>query len=112
MVLTGNQTREFFEQPTQMGIPHATVVQLAQEGIESVDDLQDFDKDSLQQVADNLRRPGGRIPDPNPGAAEGATIPTPPFIFDAKSQKRLLVACDLVRYYDAVGRDLTAANIQ
>ena len=113
MVLTANQTRDFFEQPAQMGIPHATVVQLAQEGIESVHDLQDFDKDSLQQLADNLRRPGGRVPDPNPAAAaQGATVPTPPFVFGAKSQKRLLVACDLVRYYDTVGRDLTAGNLQ
>ena len=94
-----------------MGIPHATVVQLQQEGIMSVDDLADFDKDSLQQLADNLRRPGGRVPDPNPGAA-GATIPTPPFVFGAKSQKRLLVACNLVRYYNTVGRPLTAANMQ
>ena len=111
MVLTLNQMREFFEQATQMGIPHATVVQLAQEGIETIPDLEDFDKDSLQQVADNLRRPGGRVLDPNPGAAKGATIPTPPFIFGAKSQKRLLVACDIVRYYDTVGRELTAANM-
>ena len=52
------------------------------------------------------------MPDPNPGAAEGATIPTPPFVFGAKSQKRLLVACNLVRYYNTVGRNITAANMQ
>ena len=44
-----------------------------------------FDKDSLQQLTDNLRKPGGRIPDPNPNAAEGATIPTPAFTYEAKS---------------------------
>jgi hypothetical protein len=80
-----------------MSIPNATVIQLQNEGIESVDDLIDFDKDTLQQVADNLRRPGGRIPHPTLGAAPGATIPTPPFVFGAKSQKRLLAACDIVR---------------
>ena len=95
-----------------MGIPHATVVQMDAEGITTVDDLADFDKDSLQQLADNLRRPGGRVADPNPNADPGATIPTPSFVFGAKSQKRLSVACDLVRYYQTVGRDLTAANIQ
>jgi hypothetical protein len=112
MVLTAAQTTAFFENPEQMGIPHDTVVQLQQEGITTVDDLADFDKDSLQQLADNLRRPGGRVPDPNPGAAPGATIPTPPFVFGAKSQKRLLVACNLVRYYNTVGRPITAANMQ
>ena len=112
MVITAAQTREFFENAAQMGIPHDTVTQLPREGIETINDLQDFDKDSLQQVADNLRRPGGRVPDPNPAAAEGATIPTPLFISGAKSQKRLLVACDIVRYYDAIGRDISAANMQ
>jgi hypothetical protein len=82
------------------------------EGITNVQDLADFDKDSLQQLADNLRKPGGRVPDPNPNAAPGATIPTPAFVFGAKSQKRLFVATDLIKYYDATGRDYTAANLQ
>jgi hypothetical protein len=112
MVLTAAQILAFFEDDDQMGIPHATIVQLQQEGITTVGDLADFDKTSLQQVADNLRRPGGRVPDPDPGAAVGATIPTPSFVFGAKSHKRLLVACDLVRYYETVGRDLTAPNLQ
>ena len=77
-----------------------------------VADLADFEKQELQQLADNLRKPGGRIPDPNPNAAPGATIPTPAFTYGAKSEKRLTVACDLVRFYQTVGRDLTAANIQ
>ena len=112
MVLTGTQTTAFFEQPDQMGIPHVTVLQLQAEGITSVSDLADFNKDSLQQLADNLRRPGGRVPDPNPTAQAGSTIPTPPFIFGAKSQRRIAVAYDLVKYYRTVGRDLTSANLQ
>jgi hypothetical protein len=54
MILTAAQTTAFFENEDQMGIPHATVVQLATEGIMSVIDLADFDKASLQQLA-----PGG-----------------------------------------------------
>ena len=53
MVLTGTQTTAFFEQLDQMGIPHVTMVQLQAEGIASVSDLADFNKDSLQQLADN-----------------------------------------------------------
>ena len=112
MVLTAAQTTAFFESPDQMGIPHATMVQMQQEGIQSVADLADFEKQSLQQLADNLRKPGGRVPGPDPNAALRATIPTPAFTYGAKSQKRLTVACDLVRFYQTVGRDLTAANIQ
>ena len=54
MVLTAAQTTSFFENADQMGVQHATVVQLALEGIQTVDDLADFDKEALQQLADNL----------------------------------------------------------
>ncbi len=112
MVLTAAQTTAFFEAADQMAIPHATVVQMVIEGITTVDDLAEFDKDSLQQLADNLRRPGGRVPHPDINPPDGTTIPTPPFTFGIKSQKRLLVATDLVKYYDATGRALTAGNLQ
>ena len=112
MVLTMAQMTTFFEHAEQMGIPHTTVVQLQSEGIDVAADLADFDKDSLQQLADNLRWPGGRVPDPNPGAPPGATIPTPPFVFGTKSQKHIAITCDLVRFYTTVGRDLTVANLQ
>ena len=104
MVLTAAQTTAFFEIPDQMGIPHATMVQMQQEGIQWVADLADFEKQSLQQLADNLRKPGERIADPDPNAPLGATIPTPAFTYGAKSQKRLTVACDLIRFYQTVGR--------
>jgi hypothetical protein len=94
------------------GIPNATVVQLQEEGIDTVADLADFDKDTIEQIAANLRRPAGRIPDPNPGAAAGATIATPPFVLGAKSQQRLTTATALVRFYDTVGRLVTAGNLQ
>ena len=112
MVLTAAQMTSFFENADQMGVQHATVVQLALEGIQTVDDLADFDKEALQQLVDNLRRPGGRVPNPDPGAAGGLTIPTPAFVFGAKSQKCLGIACELVWYYNTVGRNLTAANMQ
>lgn len=107
MVLTAAQTTAFFEDEAQMAIPHATVIHLQEEGISTVDDLSEFYKNDLNQLADNLRRPGGRVPDPN---NPQATIPTPPFIFGMKSQKRLLIACDLVRYHQMCGRPLTVAN--
>ena len=112
MVLTAAQTTAFFEHVDQMGIPHVTVLQLQAEGIPSVSDLADFNKDSLQQLADNLRHPDGCVPDPNPTAQPGSTIPTPPFVFGAKSQRRIAVACDLVNCYKTIGCELTAANLQ
>ena len=70
-----------------MGIPNLTVVQIRQEGIVHVEDLVDFNKDTIEQIAANLRRPAGRVPDPNPAAGANATIPTPPFVLGAKSQQ-------------------------
>jgi hypothetical protein len=94
MALTAAQTAAFFQEQeeAQMGIPHPTVAQMQAEGITNVQDIADFDKESLQQLADNLRRPGGRSPNHNPNAAPGTTIPTSAFVFGAKSQKRLQVA--------------------
>ena len=112
MVFTIAQTTAFFEAADQMGIPGDTRVQLGEEGIEAVSDLSDFDKDTLTQVADNLRQPGGRIANPDPNAPPGATIPQPPFVFGAKSQKRLLAACDTVRYYEMIARELSASNMR
>ena len=43
---------------------HTTFVQLLHEGIATVSDLVDFDKESIQQILDNLMSPGGRVPDP------------------------------------------------
>ena len=45
MVLTAAQTTTFFEHAEQMGIPHATVLQLQSKGITLVSDLVDFNKD-------------------------------------------------------------------
>ena len=112
MVLTIAQMTTFFEHAEQLGIPHTTVVQIQSEGIDVVADLVDHDKTSLQQLADNLRCPGRCVLDPNPGDSPGATIPSPPFVFGAKSQKHIAIACDLVRYYTTVGRYLTVPNLQ
>ena len=96
MVFTGAQTTAFFEEASQMSIPNGTVVQLANEGIDKVDDLNEFDKTSIEDISHNLRRP-----------EQGQ-----PFVFGAKSQKRLIIACDLIRYYETVGRAPSAMNMQ
>jgi predicted RecB family nuclease len=54
MVLTVVQTAAFYEQDAQMGIPNATVIQMQNEGINTVNDLAVFDKDTIEQIAANL----------------------------------------------------------
>ena len=63
MVLTAAQTTAFFT--TQMEIPVATYDQMQREGIQSVTDLEDFDEKAVTYLSDNLRKPPGRVPDPN-----------------------------------------------
>ena len=101
----------FFENPDQMGIPHETVLQLVHEGISDVQDLADFQPDTIDKIAANLRNPATRVADTSDGAAAGATLALPPFIFSAMSQKKLTIAAELLRYYGLVGRPTTAANI-
>ena len=96
MVLTNTQTTAFFTGPNQMAIPAATVTQLAQEGVGVVGDLEEFSESNLKQIAESLKRPGGRVPDPAVGAPRGATIPTPLFIFGEKYLKKLTVASEIV----------------
>jgi len=73
MVLTAAQVAAFFTDADQMGIPVRTVNQLANEGIVTPGDLIDFDKDTIVMVAENLRRPGGREPNPDPNAEPQGT---------------------------------------
>jgi hypothetical protein len=112
MPLTAAQIASFFEDDDQMGLTNETVNKLVEEGIDDPDNLSDFDKDMLKQVAENLRKPGGRIPNPDPNAPAGSTIETPPFPFGAKSQKRMLEAGELIRFYKTIGRQLTPGNIR
>ena len=120
MAITGAQPTLFFEANYQMAIPRPTLAQLQNEGIMVINDFGEFDKDTLQQIDDNLRRPGCRFPYPNympPNhmpvpAPVVPTVPTLSFIFSAKRQKSLQVACEIVRFYDMIGRRLTTANVQ
>jgi len=84
MVLTANQIQTFFTANGQIGLPLNSFQALANEGINSVNALKEFDKDDIVQMAKNLRSAN--------------------LVFGAKSQKRLIATCQLVRYYDAVGK--------
>ena len=112
MVITAAQPTAFFSEPGQMALPAATWIVISQKGLEDLADLVEFDERSLKQITDNLRRPGGRVPDPNPNATAGATILTLAFVFGAKSQLCLKAACDISRYYKTTGRDLSSGNMR
>eukprot|EP00957_Ditylum_brightwellii_P022807 1720486-Ditylum_brightwellii.AAC.1 len=57
MVLINAQTTAFFKDNDQIAIPHNTFVHIVNEGISTVDDLEEFQKTDIEQIAANLRRP-------------------------------------------------------
>ena len=108
MVLTALQTTAFFEDNDQMGLAHRTRVFLQSEGIDDVEDLEEFiTKDSWSQVLENCKRPP-RIPDP---AGGGGLVEDQAYRIGAKSLRRLKVAAKAVAYYLNTGRVLTAATM-
>ena len=77
-------------------------------GLSQFDDLQDFGKNELKKVTNNIQNP--------------ALIPmlikvvrfwilTPPFVFDTKSQKHLLAATHIILFYLTINRSLEVGNI-
>eukprot|EP00957_Ditylum_brightwellii_P012226 923595-Ditylum_brightwellii.AAC.1 len=88
----------FFKDNDKMAIPQNTVIHLVNEGISTVDDLEEFQKADIKQIAANLRRP---------------IVPRAPMlILGAKSVKRITAACKLVQYYTTINRMITPGNIQ
>ena len=108
MPFTNAQTTAFFTDNAQMDIPARTVTAMATEGITVVDDLAEFGKDEFKAMTESFRNPP-LIPDPNNPANQ---IRQNPFQLGARSLKRLKVAANAVRYYQATSRATTAGNMQ
>ena len=125
MVWNNNQITDWFE--NQMGIPAATINGLNNLGILHPQDLEEYNEDLLKQLKEDLRKPSDTIPDPNwvappqqppvqgqpaPPAPVAPHIPRPPYVLSPIALRRLNVAADIVRYYLAVGRNLTTVNMR
>eukprot|EP00957_Ditylum_brightwellii_P149003 11344626-Ditylum_brightwellii.AAC.1 len=95
-----------------MEVSKETLVQLGQEGIKKVKDLAEFSKDNWKQVAENLKHPGGWMKnlDKKQDNNNPPTIPQTLYLFGVRTQKRLLKASELTRYYATVGCHLTVLN--
>eukprot|EP00957_Ditylum_brightwellii_P195521 14898038-Ditylum_brightwellii.AAC.1 len=63
--LNKEKTTFFFTSNKQMDVPKETLAQLSHEGIKKVEDLAEFSKENWKQVAHNLKRPGGRMTNPD-----------------------------------------------
>ena len=104
-----------------MSIDSRTVTEMASEGFHNYDDVAEFDQYMIKAVAAQLRRPGGKIEDPNyvfppfevgQPPAQVPQIPTPPYQLSAKSQRHLLVSSHLLQYYATTGGPVVMSMMQ
>ena len=102
-------TTAFFEDVNSMGLQAETRMRLRDEGIDLVDDLVDLDEQMMKAIVDIMRKPGDCVPDPN---NPGQDRLRDPYVFGAKTQKRLLEAAEYVRYLSGINRAMTATNLR
>ena len=78
------------------------------EGLETIEDFAEFEKEDIETLCASVRKPGGMIPNPN-AAAPGApaTIPNPGYAIPAICEKRLVSAAYAAKIYAMIGRDIT-----
>ena len=108
MVLTVGQITSFFEDNDQCGLTNRTkILSLNAEGISTIDDLAEWEDEDWDQWASNCKRPD-KTQDPNNPAQ---LISTVPYSLSVKSLKRLKLASKLVRYYESVSIEITAASM-
>ena len=89
-----------------MHLSSRTRVQLAVEGIEFPEDLDDFDEKAMEKIFDNLARPGKTMRN------NGTLIETQPYQVTGKSKMRLLGALKLVKFYKAINRMIEPAGME
>ena len=93
MPLSTHQLTAFFENGPQMNLTGDQRTALWDEGIDSLDDFQDFKKEELIVAFKNVRSQ------------------TPPVPIPARSTTRILIASVAWNYYHNTGREVTAANM-
>ena len=107
MVLTEPQTTIFFE--TEMGILPDTRAQIQTLGINQVEDLADYDKELINSLKEDLRKPTCTMQDPNNA---NRVVPQTPFVLNPLSCKKLLVTAKAVVYYNSTGHIITIASMR
>jgi hypothetical protein len=105
MVFTNPQLTAFFG--TEMGLNQEARRRLEIKGLTSVDALGEWTVEALDRAITSIEREGKRAPDP----ATPTEIP-PPFSITMQSVDKLRASINMVRYYQAVGREPTPANMK
>ena len=114
VTLTGAQTTAFFTNGPQMALTPEQRNRLATEGLNVVDDFEDFKEDQIEQAIKNLRTPipGIAAVTDAVGNVVTAAVPgIPPCLISARCALRLKVTSIAFHYYKEIGRDVTHQNM-
>ena len=97
------EQRQYFLQ--QLNITEATYNEMIILGFGTVELLAMYDEATLKELRDDLKKPSGTEPVPG---RQGETRPRTAFQFSTAHMKRLMVAASAAKYYQTIGRPLTA----
>ena len=78
------------------------------EGLMAIDDLVDFEDESIKTLCASIRKPGGTIPDPDDNRRR---IANPGHSIPAICEKRLKQAAYGARIYDSIGRQIAHLSL-
>ena len=78
------------------------------EGMQTIDDLAEFEEEDVKILCASVRKPGGTIADPNDATRQ---IPNLGHSIPAIAEKRLKLACYGARIYRLLGRAITADGL-
>ena len=112
--LTETDTSDFWTEKDQTVLDPDAVQGLMSEDIASPMDLEEFKKDQTWTLSSRLRKPKcDRMPRPDQGHAnKGKIVPTLVLRSVIKSQQRMLMESDLMRFYQIIDHTATVENIR
>ena len=122
IIFTNAESDTFFTNRPQMALSAQVRARLAMEGLATIADFSDFKEDQLTDAFKNMRTSIPGVPgiseqrDPNDNTvilvqAIAAVPPIAPTLVSAKCGLRLKIASIAFHFYESIGRDIKATNM-
>jgi hypothetical protein len=110
MPSTAAQVVIFFEDQANMALTCRTATALAAEGIAIPSNLSEYDKEGMNLIYWNLRKPA-KVPWDGAAGARGELCETQAYKLLAKSQICLTIGVIAAKFYDNIGHALDPNNM-
>jgi hypothetical protein len=110
MPFTAAEIVTFFTDAANMGLTPRTATAFAAEGIATPADLAEFDKNGMESIFCNLRKPS-KVLRAGAAGARGELQEVMAYELSAKLQIRLTIAAKAARFYEDTGRELDPDNM-